>query len=276
MSSTSRNADRVLRLLRFCEREDEARFPPTDLFNEGWMLRLILDAFERLNIRQHPLSFDANARWYSEARLGSRFQAQRRDDELAEGFTNADGVVGHFDFRATTTAGLTLRPDAAQFVVLEAKMFSNLSRSTKNAPNFNQAARNVACMAAALADTGRPVSDYASLGFFVVAPRPEQRGAARSNLEAFMDPTLIKQRVHERISAYEEAARAEAPALRAWEQAYFLPLVSRLAENRRLAVLSWDECIDAVAAADAMTGEDLRDFYRRCLAFAPQAGTRSR
>lgn len=276
MLSSSRNADRVLRLLRFCECEDEARFPATDLFNEGWMLRLILDAFERLNIRQHPLSFEANARWYSEARLGSRFRAQQRGDKLAEGVTHADGVVGHFDFRATTTAGLTLRPDGTQFVVLEAKMFSPLTPGTTNAPSYNQAARNVACMAEAIAQGGTPVAAFASLGFFVLAPRPELRGADRSKLEAFLDPNSIKLAVHQRISAYEEAGRAEAPALRAWENDYVLPLVSHLAETRRLAVLSWDECIDAVANVDAMTGDDLRDFYRRCLSFAPPSGTRSR
>lgn len=38
--------DTVLGLLRRCESEAPP-FPPTELFNETWMLRLVLDALQR-------------------------------------------------------------------------------------------------------------------------------------------------------------------------------------------------------------------------------------
>ena len=36
--------------------------PPTELFNEGWMLRLVLDWFDRNRQVEHPLSFRSGAR----------------------------------------------------------------------------------------------------------------------------------------------------------------------------------------------------------------------
>jgi hypothetical protein len=142
--------DSLIRILRSSETNESSCFPPTEIFNEGWMLRLLLYAVQTLGINSTPLAFEDGARWYSEALLGSSFGRQHRADPLAEGVTNADGVIGHFDFRPATKAGLRLRPGAKQFVVVEAKMFSKLSTGTKNARTYNQAARNVACMATAM------------------------------------------------------------------------------------------------------------------------------
>jgi hypothetical protein len=59
-------------------------FPPTLLYNEGWLLRLVLDWFSRHDVQGHPLSFGAGARWFSEALLPSAFLARHRGDRLAE------------------------------------------------------------------------------------------------------------------------------------------------------------------------------------------------
>jgi|SRR5579859_1481181 len=67
--------------------------PPTQLFNEGWMLRLVLDWFDRNREIHHPLSFTPDARWYSEALLTSRFLPQSRPDSRAESFTHADAIM---------------------------------------------------------------------------------------------------------------------------------------------------------------------------------------
>lgn len=263
--------ERLLRILCTCEADEGACFPPTEFFNEGWMLRLVLDAMRSLKIAGHPLTFAEGAGWYSEALLESPFRPRHRADRLAEGFTNADGVIGQFDFRATTKAGLRLKPEATQFVVAEAKMFSNLSTGTKNAPAFNQAARNVACMAWALAQTGRPLSAFRSLGFLVIAPRKESRGAGVSNLETAIMPEAIKLAVHERIAAYETQERHEGPDLRRWEADTFLPFVDLLVASGGLAVLSWEDCIETVRQAGPGDGEELDLFYQRCLTFAPMA-----
>src|SRR5258708_23252206 len=113
---------RFFRILSSCEIESTSHFPATEVFNEGWMLRLVLDAAESLANFGHPLRFLDRAKWYSEARLSSPFRSRLKLDPLGEGFTNADAVIGHFDFRPSTKAGLRLSSDASQFVVVEAKI----------------------------------------------------------------------------------------------------------------------------------------------------------
>jgi hypothetical protein len=215
-----------------------------------------------------PLRFESGGRWYSEARLGSPFKPRWRGDPLGEAYTNADGVVGHFEFRPETETGLTISSDATQFVVIEAKMFSGLSAGTKNAPTYNQAARNVACMAQAIAQSGRRLDDFTSLAFFVVAPTRARRPPSRNGIEQFLEPKSIKSAVRDRIAAYETGNRTEATDLKAWEQHWFLPLVDRLADTGALRLLAWEDCIEAVTSAQPGAGADLSAFYDRCLALA--------
>lgn len=71
--------------------------PPTHLYNEGWMLRLVLDWLDRHRDLEHPLALHEGARWYSEALLPSRFLRDEHGDPLAESHTHADGLIGHFE-----------------------------------------------------------------------------------------------------------------------------------------------------------------------------------
>lgn len=261
--------NRLFQILRSCEADKTARFPPTEIFCEGWMLRLVLDAVHSLGIQKHPFCFLPRARWYSEALLTSPFRARSRSDTLAEGFTNADAVIGHFEFDPKTRAGLRLLSDVRQFVVIEAKMFSNLSAGTKNAPRYNQAARNLACIAEALAVRKLRPGDIEQLGFFVVAPSLYRRRIRETNLEASMRLDSVRQAVRERIVAYEVQERPEARELGQWEREYFLPLVEYLAERNQMSVLSWEDCIDLIGAANRSTRDELMAFYERCLTFAP-------
>lgn len=259
--------DRLISVLRSSEHAASSLFPPTEVFNEGWMLRLVLDALQHRQPLQLPLNFEPGARWCSEAQLTSPFGSRHKADLLSEGLTRADGVIGQFAFRAETQTGFQLASEATQFIVIEAKMFSNLSSGTKNAPGYNQAARNVACMAQEIARAGRAPESFSSVGFFVMAPIPTKRRAGFSNLEAFLDPAQIRTAISRRIKAYEEASRAEAASLRAWEARYFLPLVQCLIDRGSLKVVTWEACIDAVASVDGGAGEELSRFYERCLSF---------
>ena len=266
-SETTIIPERLFRILRSAESADSACFPRTEVFNEGWMLRLLLDAVESSGKIALPLQFEPEAGWYSEARLASPFAAQQRADALAEGFTNADGVISQFAFRSMTRAGFELATASTQFVVVEAKMFSNLSSGTRNAPAYNQAARNVACMAYALARAGRRPESFSSLGFYVVAPMISKRRPGISNLEESLEPDKICAAVRQRIGAYEAINRVETATLRSWEAEYFLPLVQRLSDTGGLKVLTWESCLDAISAVDRKAGEELGQFYDCCLSF---------
>jgi hypothetical protein len=263
--------DRLLEILRSCEDARTSRFPPTEVFNEGWMLRFVLDAVQILGLQDSALTFLEQATWYSEALLGSPFRPRWRGDKLGEGFTNADAVIGHFEFDPTTNAGVRLTNNAKQFVVVEAKMFSNLSAGTTNARTYDQAVRNVACMAYAISRTGRKIDDFDRLGFFVIAPQLRQRKHRRTNLENCMEAASMRDRLGQRIALYEAELWNGAANLRIWEREYFLPLIDRLVATGSLAVLSWEDCIQAVADKDETTGRQLKAFYDRCLTFCPLA-----
>jgi hypothetical protein len=270
MTVQARAFDTILRLLRSCESEAPP-FPPTELFNETWMLRLVLDAVQRHEAEVGALRLAPLCRWYSEARLKSPFLPRRQGDPLGEGFTNADAVLGEFAFQSATRAGAILAPGARHFAVVEAKMFSGLAAGVKNIARWSQASRNLACMALALQEAGRPIGDYDLLGFWVLAPRLDRR-LPNSRIEAAMQPETIAQEVRERVAAYGAGGdAARHAALCVWEEQWFRPMLRHLEATGGLGVLTWDACIEAVAARDAEAGADLAAFYARCLAFSPQA-----
>ena len=107
-------------------------------------------------------------------------------------------------------------------------MFSNLSIGTKHAPLYDQAARNVACMAETIARSGSSLGDLESVGFFVIAPDICIRAGRDTNLERLVDRQSICRTVSQRIATYENSSRKEAKELRKWEERYFQPLVDRL------------------------------------------------
>jgi hypothetical protein len=171
--------ERVAQLLSRCGRSDAA-LPPTALFNEGWMLRLVLDWASRHSSALPTLPFVPHSRWYPEALLPSRFRPRHRGDIAGEGFTHADGVVGHFRLRFGGRGDIELLPDARQLLVVEAKMASGLSPGTRRAPTFNQAARNVACIAHLVSAAKLDPEHFTSLGFVLLAPAARIQGGAFS------------------------------------------------------------------------------------------------
>jgi len=110
---------------------ENPNFPPTILYNEGWLFRLVIDWFSSSGITDHPLSFPKNGHWFSEARLPSAFLPRFRDDPLAESHTNADGVIGHFIIGRKGKTDLELTPEATHFVVLEGKLYSGISKGRR-------------------------------------------------------------------------------------------------------------------------------------------------
>ena len=240
-------------LLNRCD-TDFPIMPPTQLYNEGWMLRLILDRFASLDLkhRGHPLALPANGRWYSEALLPSAFLRRSSRDPLAESWTHADGVIGDFSIGDEAKGDLSLQSDAKHFVVLEAKMFSKLSAGVKNAPYFNQAARIVACCAEVLRRAGRPGQEFRALGFYVLAPSSQiEQGVFANQLTKAELQRVVKQRVSEYSGKKDK-----------WFSDWFLPTLDCL----DIQSLSWEAILDFLIERD--TGaSDLKEFYRRCLQF---------
>jgi len=237
---------------------DAAVFPPTILYNEGWMLRVLLSLHSE-GVKCLPFSFLPEARWFSEAMISSPFLHRRRGDPLAEGLTHLDGAIGHFDIRSGTKAGIALRVDSTQFVVIEAKMFANLSRGTTNAPYYDQAARSVACIAWEISQSKRQVDDFESLGFYVIAPRKQ---IVDDVFSSQVNKSSIKEKVEHRISVYAVDDKKYAE-LQTWQKDSFIPVLERI----DLRCIPWETIIDKI------DDPDIRNFYRRCILFNTSAHT---
>jgi hypothetical protein len=249
-------AERINGMLRLASSDDRL-FPATLFYNEGWLLRLVVDWFSRTSQAGHALQFTAGARWFSEALLPSQFLARRRPDALAEGWTHADAVIGHVTIGMRALANTELRADALQFIVVEAKLFSPLSPRVTHAAYFDQAARNVACMAEVLSRAGRRPQDLSSLGFFVLAPREQ---ITRQIFSAEMSRASIDQKVKKRVSEYPTPER---DAKEQWLREWFLPTLSQM----KVDCVCWEDIIASIRAQDAEFGSELSEFYGECLRF---------
>ena len=152
-------------LAKLCDSEPEkdgGKFMcPTDVYNEGWMLKLTLafligmpdDANLSDDLKQIRMA--AKAGWMAEGRLHPAFEHEQ--------CTHADAVLGDIEVDKDKKWCATLKKKATKFVVIEAKLGSDLSKGTKNAKDFDQAARTVACMAYEMAKKGNqdvPASYY--------------------------------------------------------------------------------------------------------------------
>jgi hypothetical protein len=243
----------VCRLLSSCGTPATV-LPPTTLYNEGWMLRLVLDWASRHPSSIPELAFDEGSRWYSEALLPSRFKPRRRRDTSAEGFTHADGVIGHFRVRSGR-GDIELSPGARQLTIVEAKMASGLSVGTKHAPAFNQAARNVACIAHMLSQGSVPEREPVSASFVLLAPQARiSEGAFR----AAMDKDAIVAAVRRRADDFDQAASD-------WCSSCFEPIAGRCS----ICALSWEDVLLGVREADPKSADDFAQFYAQCLKYNP-------
>jgi hypothetical protein len=232
---------------------DIPNFPPTILYNEGWLLRLVVDWFSNSGVADHPLSFPKDGHWFSEARLPSAFLPRFRGDPLAESHTNADGVIGHFVIGSKGKTDLELTPNATHFVVLEAKLYSELSKGVKNAKYYDQAARSVACMAEVLCRANLKPQSFSQLGFYVLAPKEQIKSRTFSR---HLDKKSIKDKVKRRISSY-EGERDD------WFKDWFKPTL----EVIDIRSISWDAILDVIKERDSKTGDSLKEYYSQCLTF---------
>lgn len=232
---------------------DSPNFPPTDLYNEGWLLRQIIDWFKKSDVSNHPLSFPEDGNWFSEARLPSPFLPRFRGDPLGESHTNADGVIGHFVIGSKGKTDLELIPNAMHFVILEAKLFSGLSQGVTHAKYYDQAARNVACIAEVLRVANRRPKTFSQLCFIVLAPQNQIISRAFSR---HLDKESIKTKVNRRRSSY-DGERDD------WYKDWFTPTLDAI----DISSISWEAVLEIIREFDSTTGDSLKEYYSQCLTF---------
>jgi hypothetical protein len=248
----------IMLLLENLESE-KPNMPPTILYNEGWLLRVVLQWFNKNQVAGHQFSFKTGAGWFSEGSLSSPFLAAMMGDPLAEAYTHADGVIGNIAVGRAGKGDIYLMEPFEQFVVLEAKLFSKLAGGTMRVAGYDQAARNVACMAKVIELSGASIASFNSLGFYVIAPQSQIDKVPSFN--DFMQKESIYQKVLARVESYR--GRSDYAMKRTWFEAFFTPLLSKL----NIEAISWEMIIEYIGRHDQAMGEKLVIFYGRCLDF---------
>lgn len=248
--------ERMQAMLGSCA-TDSPVLPPTLLYNEGWLLRVVVDWFSTRNVADHPLTFSRDARWFSEALLPSAFLATKQGDRLAESWTHADGVIGHFEIGKEGKTDLSLQPDARQLVVLEAKMFAPLSSGVRHARYFDQAARTVACVAEVLKRANRHPSELSRLGLYVLAPRCQ---VDQRIFNKRMDRDSIQRKVERRVELYEGR-----------KDQWFADWFGHTLQQIKIGVSTWEELIKAIREHDPSSADSIHEFYGHCLRLNQQS-----
>jgi len=244
--------DGIHRLIDSAESEP-VNYPLTLLYYEGWLLRLVLDWYSRHMLTSHMLLFQPRATWFSEALLPSPFRPRYRGDTRAEARTHADGVVGHISVGSSAKADARLLDDASQLIVTEAKIYSPLSGGTRNAPSYDQAARNIACITEMLFRANHSPSLMTDLSFYVLAPEAQIKTGVFAQK---LDKTAIRTAVRNRAEAFSSE-------LGGWVNERFLPTL----EVIRVDGLSWESLIGEIASIDPDAFRSLQAFYQRCLKY---------
>ena len=218
------------------------------------MLRLVLDWLSLNPGIDHDLAFTDSDKWYSEALLPSAFIARYRGDKLAESWTHADGVIGDFVIGANREGDLSLANNGSRILVTEAKMFSKLYSGVTNAKYFNQAARNVACIAEVIRRAQVSPATFKNIGFFVLAPE------SQINKGFFVEHMIkdnIESIVNQRVSEYQELEKDK------WLADWFVPTLEKI----HIREIPWEELVGLIKQFDADFGVQIDAFYGKCLEF---------
>lgn len=232
----------------------------SEVFNETWMLRLTLalihdcvEGFEDSTLaRIHKA---VTKRWISEGGLAPTLKN--------EGPTWTDAIIGDVSIETDkemedisgNKRGVKLAHDSKDcgVIVIEAKIGSKLARKTTHHSGYNQAARNIACLAQLIMDESD--SYKTKCAFIVLGPREKAKSweGKVPNQDLLDGADEIIQKTHcEKPTQYDKN-----------DQNKVLETAGLIVKR----VISWEEIIESMQKADT-TGacETLKWFYEETCA----------
>ncbi len=244
--------DRVHKIIDKIE-SSQRNLPETYIYNEGWLLRIVLDWFQTNYNCIHDLSFcNRDIIWFSEALLPSPFLPRYRGDKLSESWTHADGVVGEFIIGENQYGDLSLKENCDFFYVIEAKIYSELSKGTKNANYYNQAARNVGCVLELLKRKELDFKKFKKLGFYVIVPNKQI--SQLPSLKQFTDKNNIKEIIKRRINEYSYSDDFK-------DYTWLNQHLDSIIDFIEIKLLDWEGIIEFTKDLDIL------EFYKKCLLY---------
>lgn len=220
---------------------DKCAFPETLIFNEGWLLRSILNKFKysRTKLSFPFLPFPEDSRIFSEAQLSTPFNKSPKNETN----THTDGIVGDFLIRGGTKSGIALK--APKYLAFfEAKMNSGLSKGTKNITDYNQLSRTVACIINEL----KNIKEIKDVKVWSVVLYPKDNKKIDKSLE---DKIILQEQISKRIRDY-DINRVDRIFCNSW---------NNILNNIEVKFVTWEDIITE------LKDNELTEFYEKCKQF---------
>ncbi|WP_297089428.1 hypothetical protein [uncultured Draconibacterium sp.] len=221
---------------------EQPNINPTEIYNEGWMTRLLVHYSIKHQINVVNLDFSMIKNWTSEALMSSPFILEVAQP-YREGYTHADVALGDFNVDYEVRGEIDIPNDARVFGIIEAKMKSNLSAGTTYVKDYNQASRNIACIA-----HNTRASDC-KIFFVVVIPEQMKE---KHGIVPKVDKTFVYNQIQSRFELYDENHE-----VRVNESA----VLSKV-KKCEIIVLTYEDWISTFT--DSQSREFLSDFYEKC------------
>ena len=215
---------------------------PTIIYNEGWMIRLLVieSMIEKLKIKDINFGLLASKKWSSEALIASPFIDTK---ENREGYTHADLIMGDFSVNYEARGEVILDENPEVLGIIEAKMGSNLSQGTSNAKDiYNQASRNVCCLS--YVTKNNPICE---LFFVVSAPNATIK---KHEIERQVKRENILEQIENRFKHSKET---------------YKPEIKKQVEKCKLVIISYGEWIAELQNIEVQ--KMLGSFYNECLKY---------
>lgn len=242
-----------------CCTESGTPVAKSEVYNETWLLRMVLACIH--DYKGDFVTGDAKIKkvlekiqkavckhWISEGGLEPAFEQ--------EGTTWTDAILGNVKICNNNKRGVEveIRDPSTGVIIIEAKMGSELSSGITNSSNYNQAARNIACLAKLLNKEKVSKKIISESAFVLFAPK--------SKLEEWKSKNAPQQLIDGAWKIIECQTRTRKGNC---DSDTFKSIVGDIINNS--IALSWDDVIDAIEPSDTNLFSGfpisyLRDFYK--------------
>ncbi len=216
---------------------------PTIIYNEGWMIRLLVQQSIIEKTVISGIDFSQISHWTSEALISSPFI---KAPNYREGYTHADIALGDFSVDYSKRGEIRILDDARVFGIIEAKMGSNLSKGTTHVKNYSQASRNLACIA------HNAFNKTCKTFFAVVAPEAK---LDKHQIERQIELENLIQQIKDRFSLYPKEFRDRQN----------MDMIISKAESSTVNCFSFETWIECIK--DQKSKDFLRGFYEKALSW---------
>ena len=285
-----------------CENEDDGKascgdvekspIARSEVFNETWMLRLALALIHDYDKESFQLPDDKKTaleriqksvkkRWLSEGGLEPAF--------VKEGTTWTDAILGNIRLKgessennksdtASSKRKIELADDYSGVVIVEAKMGSPLDKSVTNSTDYDQAARNIACLAKLLNEGTKNAKALAAESAFIVfAPETKIEEWEADNNKADNNPhtmirnawSTIENQKEKRDNKRGGIIPARAPTVEKIDDLRLL--VKSICDNSN--VISWEDIIRSMKNDQSGACEIVKWFYvKTCKEYGIKVG----